>query len=109
MHPGPEIIAIEARKSALRDRIAWRRSAIATDTARVFRPLAQIDHGFRLWQRVPTLARAAALPLVLSLVQLVVPQVKIIRRLVRWAPVILTGWRAVRGAWQGVRRPTEAS
>jgi hypothetical protein len=103
MHPGPEIIAIEARKSALRERIARRRHELAADTGRVFRPLAQVDQGFRLWQRVPGIARAAALPLVLSLVQLVVPQVKIIRRLVRWAPVILTGWRAVRGAWQGVR------
>lgn len=103
MHPGPEIIAIEARKSALRERIAHRRASMAVDTERIFRPLAQVDQGFRLWQRVPTFARAAAVPLVLSLVQLVVPQVKIVRRLVRWAPVILTGWRAVRGAWQGVR------
>jgi hypothetical protein len=103
MHPGPEVIAIETRKAALRERIARRREAVGADTSRVLRPLAQVDEGFRLWRRLPGFARTAALPVLFGLVQFAFPRVRTLRKLVQWAPVLLSGWRILRGAWEGAR------
>lgn len=109
MHPGQEIAAIGRRKSAVRERIAGRRRDMSAAAGRAFRPLAQLDQGYRLWQRLPRFARSAAIPMMLGLAQMLVPRVKTVHRLLRWAPMALTGWRVLRGAWQGARGTTSRS
>lgn len=96
MHPREEIIALARRKEALRARIAGRRAISVIAARRVLQPVERIDQGYRLWLKLPAVARAAAIPAVLAVSQAVLPRLRTIGRILRWVPIAATAWRALR-------------
>ncbi len=96
MHPREEVTALTWRKAALRARIADRRAVSAVAAQRVLQPVQRIDQGYRLWLKLPAVARAAAVPMVLGVAQAVLPRLRTITRLLRWVPLATTAWRALR-------------
>lgn len=96
MHPREEMIALTRRKEALRARIAGRRAVSVIATRRVLQPVERIDQGYRLWLKLPVVARAVAIPAALGVAQAVLPRLRTVGRILRWVPIAATAWRALR-------------
>lgn len=94
MYPQRELIRLAIYKAGLRVRIADRRAACAAAASRAVQPLAWLDRAVALWRKFAPFAPLAALPLGFMGARKLVPKLKTIGLLLRWAPVI---FGAVRG------------
>jgi len=87
MYPQRQLTVLADRKVALRQSIARRRVQCAADVLRVTKPLAWLDRAQTLWERIPLLAKVAAIPLgLLAIKRVIFPQrkIKIFGSLLRW-------------------------
>ena len=87
MYPQHELIILEARKRALRDRIRSHRATCAEATSRVTHPLSLLDQFMALWHGLAPYALAAAVPLGLLGHQSIAQRLKKLRPLTQWAPI----------------------
>ena len=98
MYPQPELIRLAAHKAALRRDIALRRAQCVSAAAQIARPLAWLDQAVALWRKISPVAKLAAIPLAIVAGRALLPRVKILGTLLRWAPTVLG---AVRSFGQG--------
>ena len=97
MYPQRELTRLAAYKAALRQSIALRRNQCTAAASRVAQPLELLDRLLVLWHRLSPLALVAAVPLGFLVKRPASPGLKILRSLVRWGPLVLTGLRGIRG------------
>ena len=88
MYPQRELTRLAAYKTALRWDIALRRAQCAAAAARVLEPLAWLDRMLAFWRRLSTFAPVAAILLGWIVARTVFPRLKILRLLLRWAPLV---------------------
>ncbi len=89
MYPHEELIRLGAHKAALRRRIGRGRETCTSAANGALRPFAWLNRLLALWQRVPPLARLAAMLLGLLVQRTVAPRSRWLGWLVRWAPLVL--------------------
>jgi hypothetical protein len=89
MYPQRELNRLAAYKTALRCDIALRRTQCAEVAARVARPLAWLDRMLAFWRRLSSFAPLATGLLGLVVARTVFPRRKILRPLLRWAPLVI--------------------
>jgi len=106
MYPERELTRLAAAKAALRRDIALRRAQCAQAAARVTQPLEWLDRVLAFWRRLPPLARFAALPLGMLVQRAVLPRLKLLRRLVRWSPLVFAIFRVAGRAMKTRAEPS---
>jgi hypothetical protein len=89
MYPQRELTRLAAYKTALQWDIALRRTQCATAAARVVQPLAWLDRMLACWRRLSTFGPLAVVLLGWTVTRTVFPRRKILRSLLRWAPLVL--------------------
>lgn len=95
MYPDREVSRLAAHKTALRYRIARRRTDCAELAARVVRPVAWLDRARAFWRHLSPYTRLAAVPLGLLITRAVLPRRGILRTLARWGPLALGAARGL--------------
>ena len=98
MYPDRELIRLAAHKAALRRDIVLRRAQCVEAAARVAQPLELLDRMLALWRRYAALAQIAAVPLGFLITRTVLPRLKILRSVVRWAPLVFVAMRGISAA-----------
>ena len=89
MYPHRELIRFAAHKATLRCEIAIRRVECAEALTRIVRPLRWLDRMLVFWRQLPPLLRFAAVPVALLVKKSSgFPRLNILRRLVRWSPLV---------------------
>lgn len=101
MYPTQELIRLAAHKVRLQQKIALRRAWATEDAARLVQPLEWLDRVLGFWRHVSPLAQMAALPLGFLFQKTVFPRAKILRSLVRWAPLVFSVLRGIKSASAG--------
>lgn len=87
MYPRRELNRLAVYKVWLRRGIALRRTECTVAATRIAQPFAWLDRMLVLWRKVPTLAKVAAVPLVVLAARVVMPRLKILGSLLRWGPL----------------------
>jgi hypothetical protein len=103
MYPNGDLARLDAHKTALRRRIGARREDCAAALRGVERPLAWLDRAVALWRRLRPFAALAAIPLTLLAKRTLLPRLRILGTLVKWAPVIFGAGRAFSALHRPVR------
>ena len=62
MYPGGELARLAQRKAILQARIAVRRWECAAAVVELTRPIAQVDRGIEMWQRISPFLKLLAVP-----------------------------------------------
>ncbi len=89
MYPQPELIRLAAHKARRRRDISLRRAECASAAAQIARPLAWLDQAMALWRKISPVAKLAAIPLAIVTGRKLLPRVKILGTLLRWAPAVI--------------------
>ena len=89
MYPQRELTRLAAYKAALRGNIALHRRQCAEAAARVAQPLAWLDRMLACWRRLSAFGPLAVGLLGWVVTRAVFPRRKILRSLLRWAPLVL--------------------
>jgi hypothetical protein len=96
MYPTRELKRLARRKLTISGRIAVHREECAGHLAGVVRPLVWLDRARFRWQKVPPLAKLAAIPLFLLVKRALFPKTGVFRSLLSWTPFILSRLRTSR-------------
>ena len=95
MYPAEELKRLAARKAALRRDITLHRAQAAASAAQLARPLEWLDRMLASWRRLAPLTKFAAVPLAFLATRAILPRLKFLRPLVRWAPVVFSAARGL--------------
>ncbi len=98
MYQNRELSRLAAHKAALRRNIAVHRRQVVTAAAHVAQPLVWVEKLMVLWRKFAPFAAVAAVPLGLLLKRSVARRPRLLSRLLRWAPVVLSAVRGFAGA-----------
>ena len=98
MYPQRELTRLAAHKAALQRDIALRRAQCAEAAARVAPPFECLDRMLAFWRRLSPFAQFAAVPLGVLVTRTVLPRLKIVGSLLRWAPLVFGAGRAIGAA-----------
>ena len=101
MYAERELTRLGDVKSRVRRRIAHRRAEISAQTARVARPLRWVDRAYVYWKKAGPMARLAAAPVGVWLMNKFFARRKTAGSIMRWGPMI---WNVVRGFSSGLSR-----
>jgi len=101
MYAERELKRLGEVKARLRLRIALRRAEISVQTARVTQPLRWVDRALVYWKKAGPVARLAAGPVGVWLMNKLFARRKTAGSLMRWGPMI---WNVVRGFRSGLSR-----
>ena len=88
MYPQRELTRLAAYKTALRWDIALRRTQCAVAAAQVAQPFVWLDRMLVCLRRLSTFAPVAAILLGWIVARTVFPRLRILRSLLRWAPLV---------------------
>jgi hypothetical protein len=108
MYPEQDLIRIAGHKAALRHNISLNRARILDATARVSKPVALVDRAWAFWKDLSPIVQIAAVPVGVAATRALFPRLRILRKLVRWSPLVIAAMRAVNsgvGRGQQSRRP----
>lgn len=100
MYPSEELNQLARRKVVLRGSIAVNRWRCVSSAHRLAQPLEWVDRGMDLWQRLSPLIKFGALPIGLLFKRSALPKSSVlggIGSLLKWAPTILSAFRAFKG------------
>jgi len=98
MYPQRELTRLAAYKTALRWDIALRRTQCAEAAAQVAQPLAWLDRMLTCWRRLSSFAPLATGLLGWVVLRTAFPRRKILRSLLRWAPLVFSLVRGIGSA-----------
>ena len=98
MYAERELIRLNAVKGVVRRRIARRRAALSVQTARVTQPLRWVDRAYVYWKKAGPIAKLAAAPISVWLMNKLFARRKMAGPVMRWGPLI---WNVVRGFTAG--------
>jgi hypothetical protein len=96
MYSHRELSRLAAHKSVLGARIARHRAECVAASAELLRPLVWCDSALSVWRRFSGLLQVAALPVAMMAGRTLFRRANVLGRVLRWAPVALGLWRAVR-------------
>jgi len=110
MYPKQDLIRLANAKAALRNNIALHRERCAGAAASAVRPVELVDRALAYWRQFSPMMQLAAVPLGVVVTRALFPRYKILRKLVRWSPVVIAVARAVGSAAgsRAARRPVQA-
>ena len=95
MYPQPELSRGVARKAAVRRRIALRRAQCVVAATQAVQSLVLLERMVTLWRQLAPFAGIAALVLSFRRKRAASPRHGLIRRMLRWAPMLLGALRLV--------------
>jgi hypothetical protein len=98
MYPEGELTSLAQRKAGLRRSITRHRAECVEAALTASRPLTWIDTAYSLWRVIAPLAKFGAWPLGGAAARTFFPGQKILRFLLRWAPVALSAFSAFKKA-----------
>ncbi|HUG13307.1 MAG TPA: hypothetical protein VMM36_19990 [Opitutaceae bacterium] len=102
MYPQQDLIQIAGQKAALRHSIALHRGRCAEAAERAARPVALADRAWASWRKLSPIVQVAAVPLGIAATRVLLPRYKLLRKLVRWSPLVITAMRAIGTGRKGV-------
>ena len=94
MYAERELKRLDAVKSIVRRRIARRRLEVSAQTERVTQPLRWVDRAYVYWKKAGPIAKLAAAPISVWLMNKLFARRKMAGPVMRWGPLI---WNVVRG------------
>jgi hypothetical protein len=118
MYPREDLIAFARQKEGLQRSIALNRERCADAAASAARPIEFVDGVRAYWRQLSPVVKIAAVPLGVVVTRAIFPRYRILRTLLRWAPLALAAARAVSAAKAGGiarsslaarNRPTESA
>lgn len=95
MYPAGELRRLAARKALLEARISVRRLQCMMHGAELARPINWIDRAWTQWKRISPLVKLVGVPVAIGLGQKMARRHGRLSGLLRFAPVVLQGWRMV--------------
>ena len=87
MSPTEELRVLAVRKTALRARIAARRTELSHVSQRLAGPVALLDRGLGWWRSVPTGGKWAAIPVGIGIAKKFAPKIAGSLGLLKYAPL----------------------
>ncbi len=98
MFPHQELIRLAAHKASLRREIALQRARCVEAAVRVAQPLMWLDRLIARVRRLSPLLILAVVPAGLVVQRTVLPRLKLLGALIRWAPPLFAVMRGLRAA-----------
>ena len=97
MYPQGELTGLAQRKAGLRRSITRHRVECVEAISTASRPLTWIDTAYSVWRAIAPLTKLGIWPLGGAAARTFFPGQKILRFLLRWAPVAFSAFSAIRG------------
>jgi len=101
MYPQQDLIRIAGHKAALRHNIALQRARCADAAAGVAQPIEFVDRVCAFWRDLSPIVQIAAVPLGVAAARALFPRFRILRKLVRWSPLVFAAMRAFNSGRKG--------